>query len=322
MCPINRTHRKRVKIMKIRVNNIYDDNHTLFASNTLISSDDRLSDISDMVNDLDLIASTDFESREIVERYLKPDNSEYRVYDLTKIHRAIYSCLVQNLTKYTALIESDNLLNGNIFRQEYGEEIVHGESIKTLDYASRVDTTAHGNIANTKQYGATQNTKQYGATQKTNTYGDIDTTDNIGATTESTTVGARQNTSAVTTFDSAIFNDTDKVSSASANDSTSLSSQINTSKVTHGNETESTTTHTDTTSDIAHTDTENITHGNDTVTHGAHQDTITDDETIDTKEGYRDLMGNIDRVRRIYSRSVLNEIVTDCINHFTYSCYL
>lgn len=290
--------------MKIRVNNIYDDNHTLFASNTLISSDDRLSDINDMVNDLDLVASTDFESREIVERYLKPDNSEYRVYDLTKIHRAIYSCLVQNLTKYTALLESDNLLDGDIFRAEYGETITHGENVKTYDYASRVDTTAHGNIANTKQYGATQ---------KTNTYGDIDTTDNIGATTESTTVGARQNTSAVTTFDSATFNDTDKTSSTSANDSTSLSAQTNTSKVTHGNETESNATH---------TDTENITHGNDSVTHGAHKDTVTDDETIDTKEGYRDLMGNVDRVRRIYSRSVLKEIVTDCINHFTYSCYL
>ncbi len=291
-------------ILKIRVNNIYDDNHTLFASNTLVLSDDRLNIISDMINDLDLIASVDFDSREIVDRYLKPDNSEYRVYDLTKIHRAIYSCIVQNLTKYTALIESDNLLDSDVFRAEYGEKIVHGENVKTYDYANRVDTTSHGNIANTKQYGAIQ---------KTNTFGDIDTTDNIGATTENTTVGARQNTSAVTTFDSTIFNDTDKTSSATASDSTSSSSQLNTSKITHGNETESTTTH---------TDTENITHGNDSITHGAHIDVITDDETIDTKEGYRDLMGNVDRVRRIYSQSVLKEIVNDCINHFTYSCYI
>lgn len=290
--------------MKIRVNNIYADNHDLFASNTYLENDERLSDIFALADDLDLISEIDFDSREIVDRFLKPDNTEYRVYDLTKIHRAIYSCVIQNLVKYESLLMSDALLSDDIFTTEYGETIVHGENVKTYDYASRVDTTAHGNIANTKLYGATS---------KTNTYGDVDTTDDIGATGESTTNGARTNTSATTTFDSATFYDTDKVSSASVTDSTTLNAQHNTSKVERANDTESTT---------SHTDTENITHGNDTLTHGAHKDTVTDDETTDTKTGYRDLMGNVDRVRRIYSRSVLKEIVTDCINHFTYSCYL
>lgn len=292
-------------ILKIRVNNIYADNHDLFASNTYLENDERLSDIFALADDLDLISEIDFDSREIVNRFLKPDTTEYRVYDLTKIHRAIYSCIVQNMVKYESLLMSDALLSdGDIFTTEYGETIVHGENVKTYDYASRVDTTAHGNIANTKLYGATS---------KTNTYGDVDTTDDIGATGESTTNGARTNTSAVTTFDSDTFYDTDKVSSASVTDSTTLNAQHNTSKVERANDTESTT---------SHTDTENITHGNDTLTHGAHKDTVTDDETTDTKTGYRDLMVNVDRVRRIYSRSVLKEIVTDCINHFTYSCYL
>lgn len=291
--------------MKIRVNNIYADSHDLFASNTYLENDERLSDIFALADDLDLISEIDFDSREIVDRFLKPDNTEYRVYDLTKIHRAIYSCIVQNLVKYESLLMSYALLSDeDIFTTEYGETIVHGENVKTYDYASRVDTTAHGNIANTKLYGATS---------KTNTYGDVDTTDDIGATGESTTNGARTNTSASTTFDSNTFYDTDKVSSASTTDSTTLNAQHNTSKVERANDTESTT---------SHTDTENITHGNDTLTHGAHKDTVTDDETTDTKTGYRDLMGNVDRVCRIYSRSVLKEIVTDCINHFTYSCYL
>lgn len=290
--------------MKIRVNNIYADNHNLFASNSYLASDDRLTSIFALADDLDLISEIDFDSREIVDRFLKPDNTEFRVYDLTKIHRAVYSCLVQNMTKYNSLLMSDDLLDEDVFVNEYGETIVHGENVKTYDYASRVDTTAHGNISNTKLYGATS---------KTNTYGDIDTTDDIGATGESTTNGARQNTSAVTTFDSSTFYDTDKVSSASVTDSTTVNAQHNTSKVERENDTESTT---------SHTDTENITHGNDSLTHGAHKDTVTDDETTDTKTGYRDLMGNVDRVRRIYSRSVLKEIVNDCINHFTYSCYL
>lgn len=292
--------------MKIRVNNIYADNHNLFASNTYLENDERLSEIYALANDLDLISEMDFDSREIVDRFLKPDNTEFRVYDLTKIHRAIYSCIIQNMVKYTALFKSDELLNDteDIFKLEYGETIVHGENIKTFDYASRVDTTTHGNVANTKQYGATS---------KTNSYGDVDTTDDIGATGESTTNGARTNTSAVTTFDSDTFYDTDKVSSASVTDSTTLNAQHNTSKVERANDTEST---------QSHTDTENITHGDDSLTHGAHKDTVTDDETTDIKTGYRDLMGNIDRVRRIYSKSVLKEIVNDCINHFTYSCYL
>lgn len=311
--------------MKIRVNNIYEDNHNIFASNTYLSTDDRLSDIYAIANDLDLISETDFDSREIVDRFLKPDNSEYRVYDLTKIHRAVYSCILQNLVKYTSMLNADALLmdsDNDLFRSEYSETVVHGENVKTYEYESRVDTTSHGNVANTKQYGATSESNVYGATSKTNSYGDVDTTENVGATTESTTNGARQNTSAVTTFDSATFYDTDKVSSASSTDSTTLGSQQNTSKIERANDTESIASHTDTKSSLTHTDTENITRGNDTVTHGDHTDTVTDDETTDTKTGYRDLLVNVDRVRRIYSKSVIKEIVTDCINHFTYSCYL
>lgn len=253
--------------MKVRIDNIYDDGLTLFTGNTLLNNDNRLADIMTHKVDLDLIASEHYGAREILRRNIKEDDTEVFVYDMTKINRHIYACMIENLAKYTMLL-STNEYSTNLPTNEYRETYVHGENVKTYDYDSRVDTTQ---------------------------YGDVDVEETSGQTSTSTTVGARENTESVTSFSSDTFNPTDKQTSASATDTTNLAPQTNT----------------------GHSE-----RGNDVKTVNARTDTVTDDETTDTKSGYRDLLGNIEKQRRVFDKSVLDIIVNECINSITYSMYL
>ena len=307
--------------MKVRIDSIYDDGLTLFAGNTLLLNDERLSNIMDSKNDLDLIASEHFGARELLRRNIKEDDTEVFKYDMTKINRSIYACMVENLTKFTVLLNSDEYSTEEP-TNEYSETIVHGENTQTRNYASRVDTTTHGDV---------DNTKTYGAQSETLTHGTINTSESIGQQTDQTTNGQRVNTSAVTSFSSSDFNDTDKTTTSSVTDSVQHGAQSNSGSVTQGNDTRSNSTYTDTEgivhgsdtrSSLTHVDSEKIEHGNDSTTYGAHEDTITNDETTDQRYGYKDLFGNIEKQRKIYSKSVLQMIVTDCVNAITYSMYL
>lgn len=289
--------------MKVRIYNIYNDNLTLFAGNTLLLNDERLADIMEYKDDLDLIASEHFGARELLRRNIKEDDEEVYVYDMTKINRSLYACMVENLTKFTVLLNSDTFAEDSP-ATEYGEVYVKGQNVKTYNYASRVDTTAHGNI---------DKTKVYGQKSETMTHGNISTSETVGAQTDTTTNGQRTSTNSVTSFSSDTFNDTDKNVNASVIDTVAHGQQSNSGSVTQGNDTRTANTY---------TDTEGIVHANDTLTHGAHIDSITDDETTDTKTGYRDKWTNIERKRRIFATSVLHIIVTDCINAITYSMYL
>ena len=289
--------------MKVRIDNIYNDNLTLFAGNTLLLNDDRLADIMECKDDLDLIASEHFGARELLRRNIKEDDTEVYVYDMTKINRSLYACMIENLTKFTVLLNSDTFAEDSP-ATEYGEVYVKGQNVKTYNYASRVDTTAHGNI---------DKTKIYGAKSETMTHGNISTSETVGAQTDTTTNGQRVSTNSVTSFSSDTFNGTDKNVNDSVIDTVAHGQQSNSGSVTQGNDTRTSNTY---------TDTEGIVHANDTLTHGAHIDSITDDETTDTKTGYRDKWANIERKRRIFSTSVLHIIVTDCINAITYSMYL
>lgn len=253
--------------MKVRIDDIYNDGLTLFAGNTLLNNDSRLEDIMALKDDLDLIASEHYGARELLRRNVKDDDTNVFIYDMTKINRHIYACMIENLTKYTVLLNTDTYAD-NLPTNEYRETYIHGENVKTYDYESKTDT---------------------------NTYGDVDVTETSGQTSTSTVVGARENTESVTSFSSDTFNPTDKQSSASATDTTTLNPQTNTGRSTRGD---------------------------DTKTYGAHTDTVTDDETTDVKNGYRDLLGNVEKQRRVFSKSVLDIIVNECINSITYSMYL
>ena len=122
--------------MKVRIDDIYNDNLTLFAGNPLLIADSRLSDIMARAGDLDLIASEHFGARELLRRNIKEDNTHVYVYDMTKINRSIYACMVENLQKFTALINSEEFIDVSP-DAEYSETYIHGENVKTYDYASR-----------------------------------------------------------------------------------------------------------------------------------------------------------------------------------------
>lgn len=307
--------------MKVRVDDIYNDNLTLFAGNTLLLNDERLSDIMTHKNDLDLIASEHFGARELLRRNIKENNTDIYKYDMSKINRSIYACMVENLTKFSVLLDSEEFASDSP-ATEYGETYTHGENVKTFDYDSRVDTTTHGAQSETITHGNVNKTNTYGAQSETMTHGNIATSETIGAQTDTTTNGQRTSTNSVTSFSSSTFNDTDKNINASVIDSVAHGQQSNSGSVTQGNDIRTAQTY---------TDSEGVTHGDDSKTkatyqdsmsHGGHTDTVTDDETTDTKTGYRDKWANIDKKRKLFSTSALKIIVTECINAITYSMYL
>ena len=104
--------------MKVTIDSLYDDGLTLFSDNVLLNSDDRLSNIMEFKNDLDLIASENYGAREFLTRMVKHDDVDVYKYNISKINRHIYSCMIENLPKYTALLSVDARVN-EPFENEY-----------------------------------------------------------------------------------------------------------------------------------------------------------------------------------------------------------
>lgn len=271
--------------MKITIDSIYNDNNNLFTNNALINADDRLTEIAGLSDDLDLIVEMTYGEREIFKRFLKEDDDECYIYDLAKIHKSVYATVVENLLKYTTMLQADEEFKDvNPLHQFYEKKII-GERVRENDIASRVDTTAHGTI------------------NVTNTYGDVNT-ENITGQAQNTMVnGARENTGAVTSFSSSSFENTEKSTLSQVTDTETLGTHTDTSEMTRGN------------------DTTQTTRANDSITHGAHKDVITDTESIDERMGYNDLTGSLEQRRNYVKRNTLNEIISDVINSVTYGVY-
>ena len=274
--------------MKIQISNIYADNFNLFTNNSLLNNDARLVDIVGLANDLDLITELTYGEREIFKRFLKDDDVECYVYDLPKIHKSVYATIVENLVKYTLMLQADETIQDVNPLEQFYEKKITGERVRTDNIASRVDTTTHGNITTTETYATVTEQNVVGQA--------INTVQN----------GAREQTGAVTSFSSSTFENTDKTTQAQVTDTQTLG------------------THTDTTTtsvDTEHPDTQQTVRGNDSLTHGAHIDTITDDESTDEKSGYNDAVGNLEKRRSYVKRNTLNEIISDVINGVTYGVY-
>lgn len=149
----------------------------------------------------------------------------------------------------------------------------------------------------TKTFGEREKINEHGAKNETRTYGTINTTSNTGSSTDSTTNGQRQETTAVSpSFGGSSFTPTGQDTGASSTDST-----------TYG----------------ARSDSEQITHGNDTVAHATYTDTQTEPETVDTVEGYKNLLKNIEEKYNVKSRLDFIKLVADDVaNQITYNMYL
>ena len=164
--------------------------------------------------------------------------------------------------------------------------------LNSLDYVDEEPTNEYGE---TYVKGQNIKTHAYGNRVDTTEYGAIHSSNTTGQSTDSTTNGERITTDAVTSFSSSDFNNTDKTTNSSVIDSTTYGSR---------------------------TDTSDTTHGADTKRYNAHTDTLTDDETTDTKTGYRDLYGNIEKRKRVFDKSVVGMIANEVVNSITYSMYL
>lgn len=289
--------------MKIRIEDIYNDNQTLFTNNNLINSDERLNDITDLNADLDLIIEMSFGNREIFKRFLSEDDTEIYKYNLSKIQKSIYATLVENLLKYETMLKADEEFDDIDPSKQFFEHDVIGERVRENDIKSRVDTTTHGNV---------NTTKTFGDVAETNTHGTINTSMVTGQAVNTMQNGQRVSTDAVTSFSNSTFKDTDKSTVSQTTDTQTLGTHTDTEQITQGND-GTTTTHGN--------DTEQITRGQDSVNYGAHKDVITDTESVDEKWGFNDLVGNLESRRRYVNRNTLNEIINDVLNSFTYGLY-
>ncbi len=308
--------------MKIIIDSIYNDSNNLFKNNALLNADNRMTDITAMSDDLDLIAEMTYGNREIFKRYLKEDNDECYVYDLPKIHKSVYATIVENRLKYDLMIQADEtILDVNPLDQFYEKKII-GERVRENDIASRVDTTTHGTVNNTRTFGDVDETTTHGTINGTTTYGQVTEQNVVGQAVNSVQNGAREQTGAVTSFSSSTFENTDKTTQASTTDTTTLGSHTDTLTTSHATpDSEQITQGNDTNKTTRGNDTEQITRGNDSVTHGAHKDTITDTESVDERMGYNDAVETLDKRRSYARRNVLNEILSDVINSITYGVY-
>lgn len=346
--------------MKHRVNDIYNDSLKLFSTNTYITTDDKLSFMSDDLNTFDLIAKYDYGAREILTQFLDDTELDYKISD---IHEAIYMNMLKNLRKYSLLYSSD--LEGEdivpsadykITRQ-YGEEEKHfsygqksaqdsfSQKQDTNVYGSKQDSTAYGSKETTTVYGSEQDSTTFGSKETTNVYGQKTTTDNLGQGQQTVTSAPRTTNSQDqrTTFDSEIDYDTTHNITTTVQ---TIDTTVDASKVNSTQES----THTDTTTEGSHTDsivkgqhTDTVTEGThtDTYTEGTHTDTITEgahtvtkteqqhsdnvvyDEHTDNVYGYKgNPIKNIQTFRKYLDDNTLKTIVAECINTVTYSIYM
>ena len=308
--------------MKITIDSIYNDSNNLFKNNALINADERLTDIANLSDDLDLIVEMTYGERELFKRYIKEDNTECYVYDLTKIHKSVYATIVENLLKYTAMLQADEEFSDvNPLHQFYEKKII-GERVRENDIASRVDTTTHGNVNNTRTFGDIGETTVHGTINGTTTYGQVTEQNVMGQTINTMQNGARETTNGVTSFSSDTFKNTEKQTNATTTDTQTLGSHTDTLTTSHATpDTEQITQGNDTVTTTHGNDTEQITRGNDSVTHGAHKDVITDTESIDERMGYNDIVSALEQRRNYVKRNTLNEIINDVINSVTYGVY-
>lgn len=308
--------------MKTTIDSIYNDNNNLFKNNALINTDERLADIANLSDDLDLIIEMTYGEREIFKRYLIEDTDECYIYNLPKIHKSVYATVVENLLKYTTMLQADEEFKDvNPLHQFYEKKII-GERVRENDIASRVDTTTHGTVNNTKTFGDVGETTVHGTINGTTTYGQVTEQNVMGQAVNSMQNGARETTNGVTSFSSDTFKNTEKQTNATVTDTQTLGSHTDTLTTSHATpDTEQITQGNDTVTTTHGNDTEQITRGNDSVTHGAHKDVITDTESIDERMGYNDLTGSLEQRRNYVKRNTLNEIINDVINSVTYGIY-
>ena len=315
------TYRKGAT-MKIMINNIYNDNHNLFANNSLINSDERLNSITEFSDDLDLIIEMTYGDREIFKRYLVEDDTECYVYNLSKIHKSVYATLVENLFKYNTLIQADEeFADANPLHQFFKHSDI-GERERQNNMASRVDTTTHDNVNNTRTFGDIGETTVHGTINNTNTYGQVTEQNVVGQAINTMQNGARETTNGVTSFSSDTFKNTEKQTNATTTDTQTMGSHTDTLTTSHATpDTSQTTQGNDTVTTTHGNDTEQITRGNDSITHGAHLDKITDTASEDEIYGYNNLTQALNERREYVKRNLLNEITRDVINGITYGVY-
>ena len=308
--------------MKITIDSIYNDNNNLFSNNALINGDARLEDIAELSPDLDLIVEMTYGEREIFKRYIKEDDNECYVYDLTKIHKSVYATIVENLLKYTTMLQADDEFKDVDPLHQFYEKKIIGERVHYDDIASRVDTTTHGTVNNTRTFGDVGETTVHGTINGTTTYGQVTEQNVMGQAINTMQNGARETTNGVTSFSSDTFKNTEKQTNATTTDTQTMGSHTDTLTTSHATpDTEQITQGNDTVTTTHGNDTEQITKGNDSVTHGAHKDTITDTESVDERMGYNNAVETLENRRNYVKRNTLNEIINDVINGVTYGVY-
>lgn len=167
-------------MLKHRVADVYKDNKNLFASNTLITSDDELSFLHDYLSKFDLITKYDYGNREFFVQFLDDEELDY---ELPNIHEAIYMNLIKNLRKYNLLFASDTA----------GEDVIPSEDYRI-----------------TRQYGEEEKHFNYGEKSETDTFSAKLTTDTLGNAEQTITTAPRSTDSQDqrTTFDSSTDYDT------------------------------------------------------------------------------------------------------------------
>ena len=291
--------------MKYRINDIYNDLNNLVTGNPYLTADDRFNDIMDMSLDIDLIISEEFGEREIFQRLLKEDPTEFYTYDLTKILRSVYASFVAHLGKYTALLTAYELYKEYDPDADYYEKKTWGEKEKYNRYGQAQQTDVHG--AQSETYG-------YGAQSETKTYGNENITRNTGQSTDSTTNGATSTTNSVMPSFASTFANSDKVDGASSTDSTTYGAREDSESKTHGNDTSSRTAYNDTKSANTYTDTH---------TNAERNDYQREPETIDEREGYNDRLAQIEQYTNYGKRlELVRAIANDVANQVSYNMYL
>lgn len=290
--------------MKNRIDDIYNDGETIFTDNTYILNDPRMSIITPLINDLDLITQFSYGTREIFKRFLQHDDTDVYVYDLVKIKKATYACIVDNLTKYNVMLNADDAITEIDPTVQFSKTTVYGAQEKATAYGATTDATQYGQKERTDVIASRVNTTQHGT--KT-------TTDNIGSATDTQSNGARTSTGAVTSFSSDTFHDTEKATENAVVDTTQYGSHTDTRQESQLNDVVTDDAHTDRFTDASHTDTR---------TKSSHTDTTTDATHTDHVTGYNDGVESIEKYYRYSIHNTVKEIVNDVVNTITYNMYL
>lgn len=290
--------------MKIKIDNIYNDGLSLFAQNPYLYSDARLTSITSLVDDLDLIAQFSYGAREFFKKYLKEDNDHVYIYDFDKIRLGIYACIVENLPKYDYMLAAD----------EYAKNINPLEQFKRQTvYGAKQQTNAYGATSGQTNYGKRERNDTIASRTDTTTHGTKTTQDSIGSVLDTSTSGAREVKDAVVSFSSGTYADTNKSNTASVIDTVQSGAHTDTRTETQLDDTITYGGHADKFEEEAKTD---------VTTKAAHSDTLTTATHTDIVTGYNDGMESVEKYRSYARNNTVKEIVNDCVNAITYAMYL